>query len=80
MYCLVNVDHNGMTANLTWSNCEEFWEVLYILCNDGTDDMLWNGSEEDGNVWHVRKMKAVTVNMETVTLTSRYMEYVYFVY
>jgi hypothetical protein len=35
---------------------------------DGTeDDMLWNDSE-DGNVRSVRKMKAVTVKMETVTL------------
>ena len=54
--------------------------MLYILRNDGTDDMLWNGSEVDGNVRHVRKMKAVTVNMETVTLISRYMEFVYFVH
>jgi hypothetical protein len=30
---------------------------------DGTDDdMLWNGSEEDGNV---RKMKSLTLKMET---------------
>jgi len=29
---------------------------------DGTDGMLWNGSEEDGNVRsEVRKMKALTV-------------------
>jgi len=34
---------------------------------DGTDDvMLWNGGQEDGV--SVRKMKAVTVNMEKVTL------------
>jgi hypothetical protein len=26
---------------------------------DETDDMLWNGSEEDGNVKRVRKMKAL---------------------
>ena len=36
---------------------------------DGTaDDMLWNGSEENGNSGSVRKMKALTVEMETVTL------------
>jgi hypothetical protein len=35
---------------------------------DGTDDMLWNGSEEDGNVSSTRKMKALTVKMETVTV------------
>jgi hypothetical protein len=32
---------------------------------DGTDDMLWNGREEDGNVRSVRKMKALTVKMES---------------
>jgi hypothetical protein len=36
------------------------------------DDMSWNGSEEDGNVGvSVRKMKAVPVKMETVTLIAR---------
>jgi hypothetical protein len=30
------------------------------------DDMLWNDSEEDGDVRSVRKMKALTVKMETV--------------
>ena len=37
---------------------------------DGTaDDMLWNGSEEDGNdKFSVRKMKALTVKMETVQI------------
>ena len=39
---------------------------------DGTDDdLLWNGGEKDGDV---RRMKALTVKMETVTLsgTGRY--------
>jgi len=35
---------------------------------DGTDDMLWNGSEEDGNV---RKMKVMTVKMERRTLNGK---------
>jgi len=36
------------------------------------DDMLWNGSEEDGNVRSsVRKMKAQTVKMETVILVGK---------
>jgi hypothetical protein len=36
---------------------------------DGSDGgVLWNDSEEDGNVRSVRKMKALTVKMETVTL------------
>ena len=35
---------------------------------DGTDDdMLWNDSEDDGDV---RKMKALTVKMETATLVK----------
>jgi hypothetical protein len=33
--------------------------------------MLWNGSEEDGDVRSVGKMKALTVKMETVTLTGK---------
>jgi hypothetical protein len=32
-----------------------------------TDDMLWNNIEVDGNVRSVRKMKALTVTMETDT-------------
>ena len=32
------------------------------------DDILWNGSEEDGNV---REMKELTVRMETVTLIGK---------
>ena len=36
---------------------------------DGTDDgMLWNGSEEDGNVRSKRKTKALTIKMERVTV------------
>jgi hypothetical protein len=34
------------------------------------DDMLWNESEEDGKVESVRKMKALIVKMEKVTLTG----------
>jgi len=38
---------------------------------DGTDDsMSWNVSAEDGNVRSVRKMKALTVKMETVIMTG----------
>ena len=36
-----------------------------------TDDMLWNNIEEDRNVRSVRKMKGLTVMMETVTLIDR---------
>jgi hypothetical protein len=40
---------------------------------DGTDDMLWNDSEEDkmGKGMSVRKMKALTVEIETVTLIGK---------
>ena len=34
------------------------------------DDRLWNGSEEGGNVRSVRKMKALTVEMVTMTLSG----------
>ena len=62
MYYLVNVDHNGMTAHLTRNDCEWSYAVA------GTDDaMLWNDSEEDGNVMSVRNMKAVTVKMDSDT-------------
>ena len=32
------------------------------------DDTVWNGSGKDGAVRSVRKMKAMTVKMERVTL------------
>jgi len=39
---------------------------------DGTDDdMLWDGSEENGHMRSVRKMKALTAEMETVTLIGK---------
>ena len=39
---------------------------------DGTDDddTLWNDNEEDGDIRNVRKMKALTVKMKTVTLSG----------
>jgi hypothetical protein len=37
---------------------------------DGTD-ILWNGSEEGGNVRSVRTIKALTVRIETVTLFGK---------
>jgi hypothetical protein len=53
MYYLVNVDHNSMAVRLTRSDCEGFLEVLYIQCSGWNCDMLWNGSEEDGDVMGV---------------------------
>jgi len=40
---------------------------------DGTDDdLLWNGIKEDGHLKSdVRKMKAQTVKMESVTLIGK---------
>jgi len=47
MYYLVSVDYTSMAVHLTRSGCAGFLEVLYIHCSD---DMLWNGSKEGGNV------------------------------
>ena len=38
---------------------------------DETDDKLWNGSEEDGDVRSVRKTKAQNVMIKTLTLTGK---------
>ena len=49
-----------------------FKKCCISIAVDGThDDMLWNGSEKDGNVGSVRKMKVMTVKMETVTLNGK---------
>jgi hypothetical protein len=42
--------HNGMAVHLTRSKCEEFKKSCIPSAMDGTGDMLWDGSEEDGNV------------------------------
>jgi hypothetical protein len=71
MYHLVSVDHNGMAAHITRSNCEGFLEVCVSNAVDGTDNMLWNGSEGDGNVRSEREVKVQTVKMETVALFGK---------
>jgi hypothetical protein len=39
---------------------------------DGNDDMLWNGSEEDGNVRsECEEDKDMTVKVDTVTLIGK---------
>jgi hypothetical protein len=38
------MDHNSTAVHLTRSGCAGSSAV------EGTDDVLWNGSEEDGNV------------------------------
>jgi hypothetical protein len=45
MYYLVSVDDTGMVVHRTRSD----WRVLRSAVV-GTDDMLWNGNEEGGNV------------------------------
>jgi hypothetical protein len=52
MYYLVSIDHNNMAMHLTRSDCEGFFKECCTSNEvEGTDvDMLWGGSEEDGNV------------------------------
>jgi hypothetical protein len=38
---------------------------------DEIDDMVWNGSEEVGNVRNVRKIKALTVTIEKMTMIGK---------
>jgi hypothetical protein len=46
--------------------------MLYIQCSvDETDDKLWNGSQEDGNVRSECEADEDTVKMETVTLIGK---------
>jgi hypothetical protein len=61
-----------MAVHLTRSDCEGFFKKCCISnVAEGTDiDMLWNGSE-DGNVGCVRKIKALTLKMETVILIDK---------
>jgi len=48
-----------------------FKKCYIYIAADGTNvSMLWNVSAEDGDVRSVRKMKALTVKMETVTMTG----------
>ena len=47
---------------------EGFKKCCISNAMDGTDDMLWNDSKEDGNV---RSMKTQTVTKETVTLFEK---------
>jgi hypothetical protein len=49
MYYLVNVDYNGMAAQLTGSD-KGVKKCCISNAVDGTDDMLWNGSGENEDV------------------------------
>jgi len=55
------VYHNGTAVHLTRSDCEGVFFKKCCISNevDGTDDTLWDGCEEGGNVKTVRKMKAL---------------------
>jgi hypothetical protein len=44
-----------------------FKNCISTAVDETDDDMLWNDGEEDRNVRSVRKMKALTVKMATVT-------------
>ena len=66
---LVNVDHNGMAAHLTRSDCEGFYPMqrmrqMMICCGMAVKRM---GMLEVS----VRKTKELTVKMETVTLIGK---------
>jgi len=51
MSYLVSVDHNGMAVHPTSSECEGFKRCCISNAIGRTDDdMLWNDSEEDGDV------------------------------
>ena len=49
MYFIVSVDH-GMAEYLTRTILKGFNKCCISNAVDGTDDFLWNGSEEDGNI------------------------------
>jgi hypothetical protein len=52
MYYFITVYHNSIPAHLTRSNWEEFFKKSCISSAvvETDDGMLWNGSEEGGNV------------------------------
>ena len=69
IYVLIfSVDHNGMAGHLTGSDCVGFLRsAVYTMQWMG---LMWNGSE-DGNVRSVKRTKALTVKMETLTLIGK---------
>jgi hypothetical protein len=64
--------HCGSSGRLIRSDCEGFSRFYISIAVKGTDDdMLWNGSGEDGMLGvSVRKVNAVTVKVETETMTG----------
>jgi hypothetical protein len=61
-----------MAAHLTRSNCKGVLRSA-VMSNamDKTDNVLWNGSEGDGNVRSEKEIKVLTVKMETVALFGK---------
>ena len=74
MQYLVIVDHKGKAVHLTTRTMKGFKMCFVSSVMVGTgNEMLWNDTEEDGDVRNecVWKMKAMTVQMETVTLIGK---------
>jgi hypothetical protein len=61
MYYSVIVDCNSIAVYLNRSDCEGFEELLYVQCS------RWEGMLGVS----VRKMKALNVKMETVTVIGK---------
>ena len=72
MYDLVNVHQNAMAVHLTQSDCVGFKKCRLANVMDETDDMLWNGSEEDGYVRsECEEDEDMTVKVDTLTLIGK---------
>jgi len=75
MYYLVTVDHNIMAAHLTRHDCEGCSKVLHIQWMGlmmTTDDSCGMAVKRVGMLGvSIRKMKSLTVKMETVTQTGK---------
>ena len=68
------MDHKVKAAHLTTRTIKGFKMCCVSSAVDGTgNEMLWNDTEGDGDVRNecVWKMKAMTVQMETVALIGR---------
>jgi len=76
MYYLVHVDHNGMGCISPELIVKGFKKCCVSSAVDEIDgDMLWNGSEEDGNVRsECEEDEGTAVKMETVALIGKGIE------
>ena len=66
----LKTNYKAKKKKKTWANPQI---KTIISATNSDDDLLWNGSEEVRNVRSVsvRKMKALTVKLETVTLIGK---------